>query len=225
MGENADAEEKSKGDIFIMSQKTKRILMAFIGVIVTGFCVGTFQKASLGTDPFTCFVTGIGNIFGSSYSTFYVIIMATLLMGVFLADKHYIGLATLINLFCTGISADVMRGLWDMLIPEPGMGVRVALVFLGVLGSCFSASLYFTADLGVSGYDAVSLIIANKYKLIAFRACRVLSDLVCVTVGIVFHANVGAGTVITALFMGPVIQWFNTHVSEPLLYGSEKPRA
>ena len=49
-----------------MSQKTKRILMAFFGVIVTGFCVGTFQKASLGTDPFTCFVTGIGNIFGSN---------------------------------------------------------------------------------------------------------------------------------------------------------------
>ena len=51
--------------------------------------------------------------------------------------------------------------------------------------------------------------------------CRVLSDLVCVTVGLVFHAMVGVGTVITALFMGPVIQWFNTHVSEPFLYGKE----
>ena len=29
-----------------MSQKTKRILMAFFGVVITGFCVGTFQKAS-----------------------------------------------------------------------------------------------------------------------------------------------------------------------------------
>ena len=48
-----------------------------------------------------------------------------------------------------------------------------------------------------------------------------LSDLVCVTVGLVFHAMVGVGTVITALFMGPVIQWFNTHVSEPFLYGKE----
>ncbi len=206
-----------------MSQKTKRILMAFFGVIVTGFCVGTFQKASLGTDPFTCFVTGIGNIFGSTYSTFYVIVTGTLLAGVFLVEKHYIGIATVINLFGTGISADFMRNLWDMLIPDPGMGARTALMLLGVLGSCFSASVYFTADMGVSAYDAVSLIAANKYKLMPFRVCRVLSDLICVTVGIVFHATVGIGTVITALFMGPVIQWFNTHVSEPFLYGSGRP--
>ncbi|MCI8659455.1 MAG: Tat pathway signal sequence [Lachnospiraceae bacterium] len=205
-----------------MSQKTKRILMAFFGVIVTGFCVGTFQKASLGTDPFTCFVTGIGNIFGSTYSTFYVIVTGALLIGVFLVEKHYIGIATVINLFGTGISADLMRNLWDVLVPNPGMGVRAMLVVLGVVGSCFSASMYFTADLGVSAYDAISLIAANKYKLMAFRVCRVLSDLICVTVGVIFHANVGIGTVITALFMGPVIQWFNTHVSEPFLYGSSK---
>ena len=180
--------------------------MAFFGVIVTGFCVGTFQKANLGTDPFTCFVTGIANIFGSTYSTFYVIVTGALLIGVFFVERHYIGIATLINLFGTGISADFMRGLWDMLIPNPGMGGRIILMLIGVFGSCFSASVYFTADVGVSAYDAVSLIAANKYKLLPFKVCRVLSDLVCVTVGVVFHAMVGVGTVITALFMGPVIQ-------------------
>ena len=198
--------------------------MAFFGVIVTGFCVGTFQKANLGTDPFTCFVTGIANIFGSTYSTFYVIVTGALLIGVFFVERHYIGIATLINLFGTGISADFMRGLWDMLIPNPGMGGRIILMLIGVFGSCFSASVYFTADVGVSAYDAVSLA-ANKFQLLPFKVCLVLSDLVCVTVGVVFHAMVGVGTVITALFMGPVIQWFNTHVSEPFLYGKEgKPQ-
>ena len=118
-----------------------------------------------------------------------------------------------------------MRGLWDMAFPQPSMAVRAGLLFLGVLGSCFSASLYFTADLGVSGYDAISLIAANKYKLLPFRFCRVASDSVCVIVGFLFHANVGIGTVITALFMGPVIQWFNTHVSEPFLHGAAKSGA
>lgn len=195
--------------------------MAFFGVIVTGFCVGFFQKANLGTDPFTCFVTGLGNIFGSTYSTFYLVVTGTLLAGVFFVEKHYIGIATLINLFGTGVSADFMRNLLDAMIPDPGMGTRCVLMLIGIFGSCFSASVYFTADVGVSAYDAVSLIAANKYKLLPFRVCRILSDLVCVTVGIVFHAMVGVGTVITALFMGPVIQWFNTHVSEPFLYGKE----
>lgn len=206
-------EEKEK------AQKWKRIGMSFFGVIVTGFCVGALQKADLGADPFTCFVTGIGNIFHSTYSTFYLIVTGGLLVGVFFLEKHYIGIATLINLFLTGAAADLMRGLLDCLFPQPGMAVRVGIMLVGILGTCFSASIYFTADLGVSAYDAVSLIAANKYKLMAFRLCRIATDLVCVLTGLIFHVTIGVGTIITALFMGPVIQWFNTHVSEPFLYG------
>lgn len=206
-------EEKEK------AQKWKRIGMSFFGVIVTGFCVGALQKADLGADPFTCFVTGIGNIFHSTYSTFYLIVTGGLLVGVFFLEKHYIGIATLINLFLTGAAADLMRGLLDRLFPQPGMAVRVGIMLVGILGTCFSASIYFTADLGVSAYDAVSLIAANKYKLMAFRLCRIATDLVCVLTGLIFHVTIGVGTIITALFMGPVIQWFNTHVSEPFLYG------
>lgn len=202
-----------------MSQKTKRIVMAFFGVIVTGFCVGAFQKANLGADPFTCFVTGIGNIFHSTYSVFYLIVTGLLLAGVFFVEKHYIGIATIINLFFTGVAADFMRNVLDGLFPEPTMIIRIIMMLFGILGSCFAASVYFTADLGVSAYDAVSLIAAYKYKLMAFRICRICTDLICVTVGFVCHVTIGVGTVITALFMGPVIQWFNTNVSEPFLYG------
>lgn len=193
--------------------------MAFFGVIVTGFCVGAFQKANLGADPFTCFVTGIGNIFHSTYSVFYLIVTGLLLAGVFFVEKHYIGIATIINLFFTGVAADFMRNVLDGLFPEPTMIIRIIMMLFGILGSCFAASVYFTADLGVSAYDAVSLIAAYKYKLMAFRICRICTDLICVTVGFVCHVTIGVGTVITALFMGPVIQWFNTNVSEPFLYG------
>lgn len=201
------------------AQQWKRIGMSFFGVIVTGFCVGALQKADLGADPFTCFVTGIGNIFHSTYSTFYLLVTGVLLVGVFFIEKHYIGIATLINLFLTGAAADLMRGLLDSLFPEPQVAVRVGIMLAGILGTCFSASIYFTADLGVSAYDAVSLIAANKYKLMAFRLCRIATDSICVLTGLLFHATIGVGTIITALFMGPVIQWFNTHVSEPFLYG------
>ncbi len=201
------------------SQKWKRIAMSFFGVIVTGFCIGAFQKANLGADPFTCFVTGIANIFHSTYSTFYIIVTGALLVGVFFVEKHYIGIATVINLFFTGMAADFMRNILDGLFPAPGMAARIVMMLFGIFGTCFAASVYFTADLGVSAYDAWSLIAANKYKLLPFRLCRILSDSVCVITGLIFHVTIGIGTVITALFMGPVVQWFNTNVSEPFLYG------
>ena len=55
-------------------------------------------------------------------------------------------------------------------------------------------------------------------KMAQFRLCRILTDLICVIVGFLLKASVGIGTVVTALFMGPLIQWFNNNVSEPLLY-------
>ena len=201
------------------SQKWKRIAMSFFGVIVTGFCIGAFQKANLGADPFTCFVTGIANIFHSTYSTFYIIVTGALLVGVFFVEKHYIGIATVINLFFTGMAADFMRNILDNIFPAPGMAARLVMMLFGIFGTCFAASVYFTADLGVSAYDAWSLIAANKYKLMPFRLCRIASDSVCVLTGLIFHVTIGVGTVITALFMGPVVQWFNTNVTEPFLYG------
>lgn len=203
-----------------MPQKRKRIGMALFGVIVTGFCVGAFQEADLGADPFTCFVTGIANLFHSTYSTFYLVVTGLLLIAVFFVERHYIGIATVFNLFGVGAAADAMRSLLDACFPEPSMAVRAGIMAFGILGTCFAASLYFTADLGVSAYDAVSLIAANKYKAMPFKICRIATDLACVIVGFACHVTIGAGTVVTAMFMGPVIQWFNTNFSEPFLYGS-----
>ncbi len=202
----------------------KRIAMFFFGVIITGFCIGAFQKANLGADPFTCFVTGIANIFHSTYSVFYLIVTGTLLVGVFFVERHYIGIATLINLFFTGMAADFMKNLLDGFFPAPGMAARIGMMLFGIFGTCLGASVYFTADLGVSAYDAWSLIAAYKYKLLAFRVCRIISDSICVLTGFICHVTIGAGTVITALFMGPVVQWFNTNLSEPFLYGHKLDR-
>lgn len=43
--------------------------MAISGTTLCGCSVGILQDSSLGLDPFSCFVTGIANIFGSSYGT------------------------------------------------------------------------------------------------------------------------------------------------------------
>ena len=62
---------------------------------------------------------------------------------------------------------------------------------------------------------------------------RILCDLVCVLLGIVLYiaaggkisgisAIVGAGTIITAFFMGPLIDFFNIYVATPFLYGKNK---
>ncbi|MBD5806815.1 YczE/YyaS/YitT family protein [Limosilactobacillus walteri] len=195
----------------------KRITMAFCGVTLCGLCVGMLQKANLGVDPFTCFVTGIANIFSSTYSTFYLILTGILLLLVFVLRRHYIGIATIINLLFTGIAADVMHALLDVVFPHPTLVIRWGLMLIAIVFTCLAAALYFTADLGVSAYDAIALIAAYKYRLLPFKYCRIITDSICVLVGFAFDVTLGMGTVITALFMGPLTQWFKVHLAEPLL--------
>ena len=203
-----------------MEKKIKRILMAFIGVALTGICVGIFNTAMLGADPFTVFVTGIGNLFGLGYGSIYTIVTGAFLVLVFLIDRHYIGIATIFNLFGIGFTAEVTKNVIAQFYQGEQLWIRVAMLLFGLILLCFGSSLYFTADLGVSAYDAIALILSKKTP-ISFRFCRIGTDLICVLIGFSFKATIGVGTVITAFFMGPIIQWFVEHFSKPFLYGKQ----
>ena len=48
-----------------------------------------------------------------------------------------------------------------------------------------------------------------------------LTAMVCVTAGFIMGSVPGVGTLITACFMGPLITFFDNHVSIPLRYGKK----
>lgn len=204
-----------------MKKKTKRILMALSGVTLGGFCVGIFNMAVLGADPFTVFVIGIGNLFGVGYGSIYAAVTGGFLLVVLLIDRHYIGIATIFNLFGIGYIAEETMYLLSPYCQDLQLWIRIAMLLFALILLCFGSSLYFTADLGVSAYDAMALILSKKTP-ISFRFCRIGTDLICVIVGFVLKATIGVGTVITAFSMGPIIQWFIEHVAKPILGGKRQ---
>jgi uncharacterized membrane protein YczE len=84
---------------------------------------------------------------------------------------------------------------------------------------CFASAVYFTGDLGVSTYDAVAITIAEKQTKVPFHLIRIGTDLVCVGIGFALGAPVGIGTLVTAFFMGPLIDLFRRTAAEPMRYG------
>ncbi len=211
-----------------MNNKAKRIGMSIFGVAVAGFSVGIFRMAALGVDPFQSLVSGLFAIFPISFGTLYMIVNITLLLFSLFTSRRYIGIATFINLFLLGYVVEFSYALLQNLFPDIGIIERVVFLIVGIVILCFASSFYIVADLGVSTYDAVSLIISNEWKLMKFKYCRILSDLVCVIIGIALllvagtefyeiMAIVGIGTVITAFFMGPLIDYFIRKVAKPFL--------
>ncbi len=211
-----------------MQQKTKRILMSLIGTIILSVSIGIFKYVSLGVDPFQSLMGGLDLLIPLSFGTLYVIVNTILLIFSFLFDKSKIGIATFINLFLLGYIADFTQNTLGRLIPSPGLGLRILLMMIAIVVICFAISLYMTADLGVSTYDAIAIILAEKWHFAKFQFCRIFTDVICVILGVAIFflaggtlstlsSIVGIGTIITAFFMGPLINLFNEKVAKPIL--------
>ncbi|MCR5453095.1 MAG: hypothetical protein K6F00_10740 [Lachnospiraceae bacterium] len=212
---------------YIRSQKT-RIIMSFAGVFMGAVSVGIFKIASFGVDPFQTLMAGLDAMIPIEFGTLYVIVNVVLLTFSLIADRRNIGIATFINLFLLGYITQFAYSIFRKMLPNPSVPVRVVCMIVGIVVICFGASLYMTANLGVSTYDAISIVMAYKWHWGKFKFIRIGTDLVCVISGCIIFVLAGnpiekiptiagVGTIITAFFMGPLIDFFNEKFSKPLL--------
>lgn len=202
--------------------------MSAAGVGVCGISVGLFKHAALGVDPFQSLMSGLDAVIPIRFGALYVLVNLVLLVVSLLADRKKIGLATIINLLFLGYIAEYSQKLFERIFPSPDIIGRFFLLVIAVIIMCLASSFYFTANLGVSTYDAVTLIWSEHQSRIPFSVCRIIGDVTCVLLGAglcyiagfsvyqIFEV-VGIGTIITAFFMGPLISFFNRKVAEPIL--------
>ncbi len=220
--------EKANSLMKFLVSIRRRIGMSLFGVIICAISVGIFKIAALGVDPFQSFMAGLDKLVPIDFGTLYVIVNAILLIFSIVADRHNIGIATFINLFLLGYITDWTYRFLQTVIVDPSIVIRLVCLLVAIVIICFGSAFYMTADLGVSTYDAVAIVMSGKWKLGKFKYIRIATDLVCVILGIVLFllgggeagsiiTIVGVGTIITAFFMGPLIELFNEKVARPFL--------
>lgn len=201
----------------------KRICMTTVGVTLCAIAVGFFRCSQFGVDPFQCFAQGIwGHFFEKSvsYGFYYMILSGMMLLLDLVIARRCMGVATLVNMFLTGYIVDFTCVVINHVAPTPSLVLRILFLIIAVLVMCFASSLYMTSNLGVSVYDAIPIVIAERRKF-PFKFVRISSDLICVIIGTLSGLLPGIGTLITAFFMGPLIEFFNHRFSEPFLFGEK----
>ncbi len=208
--------------------KTRRIAMSLFGVIICAISVGIFKIAALGVDPFQSLMSGLDQLIPINFGTLYVIVNVVLLTFALIADRHYIGIATFINLFLLGYITQFTFDFLRTIIVNPSMVTRIICLVIGIVIICFGSAFYMTADLGVSTYDAIAIIISSTWKIGKFQYVRICTDIVCVVAGAILFliaggkvlqipTIIGVGTIITAFFMGPLIEFFNVKMARPFM--------
>ena len=205
-----------------------RIILCITGVMICGIAVGFFKFAAFGVDPFTSAMCGLDITLPIEYGMLYIIANAVLLLFSLIFDRRMIGLGTIVNLFLVGYLAQYTELFLRSILSPESLVARIICLIIGVLALSFSAGLYVPADLGVSTYDAVALIMANKWHILKFKYDRIITDLICVIAGGILFivsgnpfseitAIIGIGTLITAFCMGPLVDFFADNFTKRFL--------
>lgn len=189
-------------------------MLMCIGVALIGISIGMLRVSGFGADPFSCMNLGISSHLPVSYGTFQLILNIILLVLVICFHRKGIGLGTIVNMVCVAYIADFTVWLMQCvnLTAEsiaPALWFRILLLISGFCVLCLGVALYMECSLGVAPYDALGPIIEEYSKgKIKFKWARVITDLFCFIVGYVSGAVVGAATVVTAFFTGPIVGFF-----------------
>lgn len=204
-----------------------RFFLMIIGILLICICVGCYRLGGFGVDSFTGMNLGISGFLGMSFGTWQLIANFLILIVVFFTVRNCIGVGTVVNMVCVGYIADFLCWMVnDAAGIEMTLPLRILALLLGTLFASLGVALYMKADMGISPYDSVALIITKLAKeKIPFQYARICSDITALLIGILFcfaakgniWTIIGIGTVCNSLFNGPLIQFFRDKIDKMIL--------
>lgn len=196
-----------------------RIIMTVIGITLAAISVGLQKVSGLGVDPFSVLTFGFAKALDMNYPTVNILVCAVLAIVALVFDRKLLGIATIVNLIFSGFVTDGTTKVVKWIAGEElSMTIRVVLLLMVVITISIAAALYYSAELGVSPYDAQALTIADKTR-IPFRAARIGTDVICCGVGFALGGDLGLATILYAFCMGPIIQFCREHFTDKMAAG------
>jgi uncharacterized membrane protein YczE len=166
-----------------------------------GISLALFVRAGLGLDPWDVFHQGVAGRTGLSIGVV-IIIVSFLVLLLWLPLRQRPGFGTLCNAVLVGVFADI--GL--ALLPAVShLGGRIGMLAGAVLLNGIASACYIGARFGPGARDGLMTGLARRTGW-SVRLSRTLIEVVVLVVGWILGGSVGAGTVVYALAIGPLVQ-------------------
>lgn len=157
---------------------------------------------SLGVDPWDVFHQGLSRDLGLGVGTWALIVSAAVLL-LWIPLRQWPGLGTVSNAIVVGLVIDLMLVLFHT--PQ-ALAWRLVLMIGGVILNGVATGAYIGAGLGPGPRDGLMMGWAARGHQI--RVVRTCIELTVFAAGWILGGNVGVGTVVYALSIGPLAHIF-----------------
>ncbi|NLD75130.1 MAG: hypothetical protein GX643_00535 [Acidimicrobiales bacterium] len=174
----------------------------FIGLVLLATGIALSIRAEIGVAPFDVVTTGIVSVTGIEIG-----IAAMLTPLAFIALSLVLGGRMRVGTLLSVVLVGPVLGLVLRVLPVPeAMAPRVGLFAVGFVVLAAGITAVVVADVGPG--PAELLMMTLHERGVAISPARTAIEVVSVAVGWAMGGQVGAGTVIFALLIGPVLQRF-----------------
>ncbi|NQS90785.1 MAG: hypothetical protein HQ574_00110 [Chloroflexi bacterium] len=179
-------------------------LVAQLGFAIYGLSIALIIQAELGTGPWAVFAVALADITGTTPGTMLIATGVLVLSGALLL-KEQIGWATLGNILFIGPWTDLFLryipsldgNLW---LQVPGMLIAITL-------SGIATAIYIGVNGGAGPRDSLMLAVSRVTGR-SVQISRAVIEILVVVVGWILDGPVGIGTLVFALLIGPLVQFF-----------------
>ena len=181
---------------------TQRLIQLVIGLFLYGIGIALIVRGAIGVAPWDVLTQGIDGLAHLGFGLVTVIISGVVLL-LWIPLKQRLGVGTVLNALLVGPSADV--GLW--LVPaDLDLWLRVLLFAAGLLLLALATGIYIGAGLGPGPRDG---LMTGLHTRTGWPIWLVRSGIegAVLAAGWLLGGNLGLGTVLFALLVGPLCQW------------------
>lgn len=182
---------------------TRRLIQLYVGLALYGASSALLVVAGLGLEPWGVLHQGLAERTGISIGVVSIIIGAIVLL-LWIPLRQRPGLGTVSNVFAVGIAMDGTLAL----VPEVnGVVAQACVMVAGIVLNGVATGLYIAARFGPGPRDGLMTGLHRRTGR-SVRLVRTAIEVAVVVTGFLLGGSLGVGTVLYALAIGPLAQFF-----------------
>ncbi|MCS3432284.1 putative membrane protein YczE [Klebsiella sp. BIGb0407] len=181
----------------------RRLIQLYIGLILYGVSVAMYVRADLGADPWNVFHLGVARIFSLNLGVVMIGVGALILL-LWIPLRTRPGIGTISNVIVLGLAADATLALMP---PVESLALKIGLLIAALIVNGIATGMYIGAGLGAGPRDGLMTGIHARTGW-SIRSIRTAIEVTVLSAGWLMGGAFGVGTVLYALAIGPLIQFF-----------------